>query len=865
MQSTRERKEYNQVVSHPFHVFNGIFLTLPLDGIRQTGLRVPLLQEACEAGLAKEQTPTEILEGFFRSQGLADTSDQTELLFRIIQYVERQVVLVDALEDARYAQLNDMGGTESLMSLMQRVRRHGLEDEFRERLATYAVRVVLTAHPTQFYPGNALAIITDLAQAMEANDLVGIRKLLHQLGLTPFFQSEPPTPFDEAVRQTWYLENVFFHAAPELFSRFAQALDDPAGESLPDGLVGIGFWPGGDRDGNPFVTAETTVEVADRLRMTLLRAYRREVRALRRRITFRHASPMLDAIQNRIEQAMQVDAASAAEGRLTAAELRESLMDVVELVESDYNGLYAEQVHSLVFKVRLFGMHFASIDIRQDSRVVQAALDAALDILHPGGHAAFRQLPEADQTAQLFTYPPCVGAPNWKDRLREERHRDIVESLVGMRDIQARNGELGCHRYILSNCRGTHDLAALWALARMSGWSGEMSLDLVPLFETIDDLASARAQMESLYAIPAYRAHLEARHNRQTVMLGFSDGTKDGGYLRANLSIYEAKRSLTAASRGAGITVLFFDGRGGPPARGGGNTHRFYASLGQDIENTEIQTTIQGQTISSNFGIPRSAGFNLELLLTAGLRNRLFDDPGTRLEGKEQVLLDWLANESYQKYSALKAHPAFLDYLATFGTLKYYGETNIASRPTSRKPDGPLNFSDLRAIPFVGSWSQLKQNVPGYYGLGTALEALDAQGRLSEAADLYAGNAFFRALVENSMQSMMKCDFRLTAHLKRDERFGGIWQDIYEEFERTKSFVLRISGQTELMQSHPHIRESIALRDGLIKPLLIIQHFALSEIDRMASAQNSTWDREILKRLVIRSMYGIVNASRNAV
>ncbi len=863
MQSTRERKEYNQVVSHPFQVFNGIFLTLPLDGIRQTGLRVPLLQEACEKGLAQEQTPTEILEGFFRSQGLDRGEDQTELLFRIIQYVERQVVLVDALEDARYAQLNDMGGTESLMSLMQRVRRHGLEEDFKERLSTYAVRVVLTAHPTQFYPGNALAIITDLAQAMEANDLVGIRKLLHQLGLTPFFQSEPPTPFEEAVRQTWYLENVFFHAAPELFSRFAQALDDPSGESLPDGLVGIGFWPGGDRDGNPFVSAGTTEDVADRLRMTLLRAYRREVRQLRRRITFRHASPLLDAIQTRIEQAMQSDNAMA-QG-LTAAKLRSSLEDVLELVESDYNGLYAEQIRGLIFKVRLFGMHFASIDIRQDSRVVQSALDAALDILHPGGAPAFRALSVQDQTHQLFAYPPCVGAPQWKENLSEERHRDVIESLVAIRGIQNRNGEQGCHRFILSNCRGTHDLAALWALARMSGWGGAMTLDLVPLFETIDDLAGAQGQMQSLYSIPVYRDHLESRNNRQTVMLGFSDGTKDGGYLRANLSIYEAKRSLTEASRNAGVTVLFFDGRGGPPARGGGNTHRFYASLGRDIENTEIQTTIQGQTISSNFGIPRSAGFNLELLLTAGLRNRLFDDPGTRLEGEGQALLAWLADKSHEKYSALKAHPAFLDYLATFGTLKYYGETNIASRPTSRKPDGPLNFSDLRAIPFVGSWSQLKQNVPGYYGLGTALAALDEEGRLAEASTLYTENAFFKALVENSMQSMMKCDFRLTAHLKRDERFGGIWSDIHEEFERTMDYVLQISGQTELMQNHPHIRESIALRDGLIKPLLIIQHFALSEMDRMQRSPNGHWDPEILKRLVVRSMYGIVNASRNAV
>ena len=153
----REKRDYRSVVSHPYQVFNGIFLTLPLDGIRQTGLRVPLLQEACEIGLERGEAPHDILEGFLAAQGSPSTEESSALLFRIIQYIERQVVLVDALEDARYAQLNDMGGAESLQSLMQRVRRHGLEKEMRAMLAEYAVRVVLTSHPTQFYPGNVLA------------------------------------------------------------------------------------------------------------------------------------------------------------------------------------------------------------------------------------------------------------------------------------------------------------------------------------------------------------------------------------------------------------------------------------------------------------------------------------------------------------------------------------------------------------------------------------------------------------------------------------------------------------------------------------------------------------------------------------
>lgn len=849
----KDRKEYSAVVSHPFHVFNGIFLTLPLDGIRQTGLRVPLLQEACDEGLNQAKTPSQILEGFFASQGLNDVKSQADLLFRIIQYVERQVVLVDALEDARYAQLNDLGGVESLQSFMQRIRRHRKEEDLKAILGEYAVRVVLTAHPTQFYPGNALAIITDLAKAMEENDLVSIRKLLHQLGLTPFFNSEPPTPFDEAVRQTWYLENVFYHAAPELYSKVAQTLDDPSAASLSEGLISIGFWPGGDRDGNPFVDSQTTWNVAERLRLTLLRCYRREIRDLRRRITFKHVSARLDQLQDRIEYAMlHPDSAV-----LSVADLNLELEEIATWVAEHSNGLFIEKIRGFQFKLRLFGLHFASLDIRQDSRVIQRALDEALAVAGEDV-AAFRALPAAEQVDALLS-DRWTGAI---DTLQEERHHDIIASLRTMAKIQRHNGVRACHRFIISNCRGIADVAAVAALARMAGLDDSTALDIVPLFETIADLAQSEDEVREMYAHPAYRKHLSNRSNRQTVMLGFSDGTKDGGYLQANWSIYEAKRRLSRLSREEGITVLFFDGRGGPPARGGGNTHRFYASHGQDIENTEIQTTIQGQTISSNFGIPKSAGFNLELLLTAGLQSRIFDDAQTHFDADQEALIKLLGERSFAHYTQLKEHPEFMNYLTQWGTLKYYGETNIGSRPTSRAKDGPLTFGDLRAIPFVGSWTQLKQNVPGFFGLGTALEWLDGEGRLEEARALYRDNSFFRALVENSMQSMMKSDFRLTAHLEHDAQFGGIWTMVRDEYERTKQWVLDISGQQALMERNPHIKESIGLRDDIIRPLLVIQHFALGQ---MAKTGESAWDAEVLKRLVVRSMFGIINASRNAV
>ena len=853
----REKRDYRSVVSHPYQVFNGIFLTLPLDGIRQTGLRVPLLQEACEIGLARGEAPHDILEGFLASQGSPSTEESAALLFRIIQYIERQVVLVDALEDARYAQLNDMGGAESLQSLMQRVRRHGLEKEMRAMLAEYAVRVVLTSHPTQFYPGNVLAIITDLALAMEDNDLVKIRKRLHQLGLTPFFQSEPPTPYEEAIRQIWYLENVFFEACSALGARVSNALGRPNGEGLNMGMLRIGFWPGGDRDGNPYVGADTTLRVARKLKLTLLRCYRKELREMQRLVTFKGLEGELDLLQSMIEEAIF----NSSDLSLKQEVLLDGLGRLERRVEEEFNGLYLDQIRQLMFKVRMFGMHFASLDIRQDARVVKKAFLALLESQSGAGAAeAFESMSEVEALDFLFAYDqPYDGT------LEEDRHQDVLDSLRAMQEIQMHNGEAGCHRFILSNCAGALDIAILHAMVQASGWEGAMTMDLVPLFESIQDLDGAKAEMAKLYTHPVYAAHLDARAGDQTVMLGFSDGTKDGGYLRANWAIYRAKQSLTDISREHGRTVMFFDGRGGPPARGGGNTHRFYASLGRDIENREIQTTIQGQTISSNFGIPKSAGFNLELLFTAGVKNRLFDEEETQISEADAALLDELGDSSYAHYLALRNRPEFTEYLATFGTLKYYGATNIGSRPTSRAKDGAINFGDLRAIPFVGSWSQLKQNVPGYFGLGTALEALDRDGRLEEAAGLYRRNAFFRTLVENSMQSMTKCDFRLTAHLSDHPKFGRLWNAVHEEFERTRVLVLAITGQAELMETVPAIKESIRLRDSIIQPLLVIQQFALTEMDRQVRGGASQWSPDMLRKLIIRTMYGIVNASRNAV
>jgi phosphoenolpyruvate carboxylase len=226
--------------------------------------------------------------------------------------------------------------------------------------------------------------------------------------------------------------------------------------------------------------------------------------------------------------------------------------------------------------------------------------------------------------------------------------------------------------------------------------------------------------METLYQNETYQAHLKRRGNEQHIMLGFSDGTKDGGYLKANWEIYNTKERLTALSRQHDVKVIFFDGRGGPPARGGGKTHQFYAAQGPEIENKNIHLTIQGQTITSVFGTHEQATYNFEQLLLSGvksLQSKSFDP-------KRKALMDELAAVSYQKYLSLKNHPLFTAYIEEMTPLKQYGATNIGSRPVKRKENTKLELKDLRAIPFVGAWSMVRQNIPGYYGLGTALDNL---------------------------------------------------------------------------------------------------------------------------------------------
>jgi phosphoenolpyruvate carboxylase len=850
--ATHHAKFFKEEVVLKYQLFNSLFTSLPFQKIEKTGILLSLLASFCEEGYANKKNPREIIEGFFKNQpDYITEKEKLNLLFRFIQYGERQVVLFDALEDAAFKSTHDLEGPGTLQQIESETKQKGLTDQLAARLKDYAIRIVLTAHPTQFYPDSVLGIIYDLTKAIEENKINEINLLLQQLGKTPFFKQIKPTPVDEANSLIWYLRNIFYHAIGHINQRVIHLIPETAKDQEP--LIHMGFWPGGDRDGNPFVTDYTTRAVANLLHQHIIACYLEDIGLLKHRLTFKNIDVQLLKIEKSI-QSLTSDPANYSKEKLLS-----DLLEVRKILISEHNSLFLEVLDSFIAKVQSFGFYFASLDIRQDSVVHRDVIEAILPYTD-ATFTSYIDLSPEEKITFLLSQIRLVAEPTLEPG---GLPYDCFHTIRLIQEIQKQNGELACHRYIISQCESLQNILEVFFLIRTIWGSDTMSVDIVPLFEKVKDLQLAGDIMESIYSQPIYREHLERRSKLQTIMLGFSDGTKDGGYLMANWSIYSAKEALTAISKEQGLKVIFFDGRGGPPSRGGGKTHKFYASLGNKISNTEIHLTIQGQTVSSSFGTISSAQFNLEQLLSAGIYNDILADQTNTLNPDHRALIAEMAEIGFESFKNLKNHPKFIHYLSVVSPLHYYSETNIASRPSKRKQNKSLSLDDLRAIPFVGSWSQIKQNVPGYFGVGAALEKMDLTGKWQAVENLYHQSLFFKTLIENIEMAMKKCFFPLTAYLENDPEYAGLFHIIQSEFLRTERYVLRLTRHKILMEDYPADALSIDIREKIVQPLLTIQQYALMQLRKPEYREHEL--RTEYERLVIRSSFGIINAARNSV
>lgn len=847
MQQQERLAEFKKSVQNKFNVYNSLFLNLPYKNIENVGMLIPLLLNQSEKGLGDGLNPKEILENFFENfVEIKSEKEQIDFMFRIIQYVERQVVLYDSVEDAAFPKLHKHSSSLSLKDYFQLVEKNNSWDTIWDKLSTFSARIVLTAHPTQFYTPAVLDIITNLRTLILEDKIDEIDVGLQQLGLTSLINAKKPTPLDEAKNIIYTLRHVYYDAIGELYAYIKSSVGAKNFENHD--IVKLGFWPGGDRDGNPFVTADITKDVMNELRLTLMKCYYNELKGLLNKLTFQAVQDPLQKLRSNLYIAMFDKTKD-----IGYEDLIIPLEEIRTILIEKYQGLYLKDLDLLIDKVKIFKVHFATIDIRQDHSMHTKVIT---QVLTQNGFIknSIDELNDERLIDILLHENLQLAAEDYEDEIV----KDTIKNILQLETIQDKNGEEGCNRYIISNSEDVHSVLFVFALFRWCGWAGkEITFDIVPLFETMNGMDTAQDTMKYLFNLPEYRSHLKNRKNKQTIMLGFSDGTKDGGYLKANWSILKTKEALSAVCEENDIAAIFFDGRGGPPARGGGKTHRFYAAQTDKVANNEIQLTIQGQTITSTYGTKEQFIYNSEQLLTAGLSNTILEREITISETNRK-LVEELSELSFKKYDALKHHDKFMSYLEDMSTLKYYTKANIGSRPGKRGNKAKLELSDLRAISFVGSWSQLKQNVPGYYGIGSALKALDEQGRFEEAKKLYDEVPFFQALMLNSMMSLSKCYFELTSYMKENVEYGAFWDILHEEYELSKAMLLKLSGMKILMEKEAVSRESINIRENIVLPLLVIQQYALQRIGE------GTEFKDLYEKIVTRSLYGNINASRNS-
>ena len=495
MRKLTKRERFADKVLSRYQVYNSIFSTLPYESITNTGVMLPLFEKICIEGYKKNRNPSEIVEVFFKTYlNESNDKERIDLLFHFIQYIERQVVLFDAIEDAAFTEINNLEGRGSLRALKEEVESKNKIKEFKKYLSKFKIRPVLTAHPTQFYPGSVLGIITDLTSAVKENNLSEIKSLLSQLGKTPFFKNKKPSPFDEAVSLTWYLENVFYSSITNIYKYIKSNVFN--GEVFDNDIINLGFWPGGDRDGNPFVTTEITINTARKL-----------IEAIIIDLETRLYESILDYNED---------------PKITLNELKKKLYRVREILISEHKSLFLDQLDDVIIKVNIFGYHFATLDIRQDSRIHSKVFERILEVAQQNKiinkPISYDKLTVEDKIKFLSTIKGDLNPDSFKDNLVNS----TLSSIRAMKLIQRSNGEKGSNRYIISNNQSALNIIELFTMFRLSNWSNP-SIDIVPLFETISDLKVAAKVMESVYLDRTYRNHLKNRGDKQTIMLGFSE------------------------------------------------------------------------------------------------------------------------------------------------------------------------------------------------------------------------------------------------------------------------------------------------------------------------------------------------------
>jgi len=708
---------------------------------------------------------------------------------------------------------------------------------------------------------------------------------------------------DEIETGLRYYQAAFFEVIPQVNAEVRSALQArwPDAHILEKPMLRPGSWIGGDRDGNPNVTADVVRLATGRASYTALEHYFAEITALEQELSMSarlvKVSDELEALAAKCHELARADepyrrALRVIHGRLTAtaAEILDSQpeheldlgleryltpaelladLDVVDRSLRSYgSGVLADdRLARLREAVHVFGFHLSGLDMRQNSDVHEEVVAELL--AWAGVHPDYRSLPEPDRV-ELLAAELATRRPLTKDdaALSELARKELDIVAAAARAVHV-FGPQAIPNYIISMCQSVSDMLEAAILLKEAGLldaSGDepyAPVGIVPLFETIDDLQRASSILEAALDLPLYRAVVSARGDSQEVMLGYSDSNKDGGYLAANWALYRAELDLVESARKTGIRLRLFHGRGGTVGRGGGPSYEAILAQPPGAVSGSLRITEQGEVIAAKYAEPRIAHRNLETLLAATLEATLLDVEGLGdAAGPAYQVLDELAARAERAYAELVHEtPGFVDYFKESTPVSEIGALNIGSRPTSRKPT--TSISDLRAIPWVLAWSQSRVMLPGWYGTGTAFEAWigEEDGRLEVLQDLYRRWPFFRTVLSNMAQVLSKADMGLAARyseLVEDEALRRrVFGKIVDEHDRTIRMHKLITGQDDLLADNPALARSVFNRFPYLEPL---NHLQVELLRRYRSGD----DDELVQRGILLTMSGLATALRNS-
>jgi phosphoenolpyruvate carboxylase len=719
---------------------------------------------------------------------------------------------------------------------------------------------------------------------------------------------------DEIETGLRYYPAAFFEVIPQVNAEVRTALQArwPAAQLLDAPILRPGSWIGGDRDGNPNVTAEVVRLATGSAAYTALEHYFVEITALEEELSMSarlvKISDELAALADLCSEPARADepyrrALRVIHGRLTetAAEILDrqpeheldlglqryqtpaELLADLDVVDQSLraNGsatLADDRLARLREAVHVFGFHLSGLDLRQNSDVHEEVIAELL--AWAGVHADYRSLSEPERVellvAELATRRPLsrhFGSSPERliaddTELSELARKELDIVAAAARAVEV-FGPQAVPNYIISMCQSVSDMLEAAILLKEAGLldaSGPepyAPVGIVPLFETIDDLQRGSSILEAALDLPLYRAVVDARGDSQEVMLGYSDSNKDGGYLAANWALYRAELDLVESARKTGIRLRLFHGRGGTVGRGGGPSYDAILAQPPGAVHGSLRITEQGEVIAAKYAEPRVAHRNLETLLAATLEATLLDVEGLGdAAGPAYEVLDDLAARAQRAYAELVHEtPGFVDYFTASTPVSEIGALNIGSRPTSRKPT--TSISDLRAIPWVLAWSQSRVMLPGWYGTGSAFQAWIAEGdgRLEVLRDLYRRWPFFRTVLSNMAQVLAKSDMGLAAHysgLVEDEALRRrVFDKILGEHERTIRMHKLITGQDDLLADNPALARSVFNRFPYLEPL---NHLQVELLRRYRSGD----DDELVQRGILLTMSGLATALRNS-